>query len=354
MPWIRVDDKAPRHPKFVAAGPVASWLWLCGLAYASEHGTDGFIPADALGVLGVKRAHRYVPILSRLGIWKPTENGWLIHDFHDYQPSRAQVRERRRQTAERVKNWRKRRNLAHGNEPVTTSHAPGGPSRNAPRNTGSNAVSNAAPDPDPIVLSERDLLVRGAGPSAPSLPAHAQKPLAYRGRIDVAWPGRPPVPGSLHAELRLLLGDADQDAADAKLRAWYPTVAESWAGKPIGDDPFRFWRARFREWVGTTVAPLAGRPQGADPKPPSTPAGPWGDTLEAVVMDIGRHAAGTWIVPLRPAAQMSDTNLVLEAPTADHAAFVSKRYLETLTTRARESWGFPDLVVTITTKESNA
>lgn len=87
------------------------------------------------------------------------------------------------------------------------------------------------------------------GADAP--PARA-KPLSYRPRIDVAWPGRPPVPGTLHAEFRDKLG-GDPDEADARLRAWYPEAAAPYADQPIGDDDFRFWRARFAEWVGTTV-----------------------------------------------------------------------------------------------------
>lgn len=83
-------------------------------------------------------------------------------------------------------------------------------------------------------------------------PGPRAKPLSYRPRIDVAWPGRPPVPGSLHAEFRDKLG-GDPDEADAALRAWYPEAAAPYADQPIGDDDFRFWRARFVEWVGSTV-----------------------------------------------------------------------------------------------------
>jgi len=82
------------------------------------------------------------------------------------------------------------------------------------------------------------------------------KPLTYRSRIDVAWPGRPPVPGSLHAEFRDKLG-GDPETADARLNAWYPIAAAPYDGQDIGDDDFRFWRARFREWLGTTVKPVS-------------------------------------------------------------------------------------------------
>lgn len=105
----------------------------------------------------------------------------------------------------------------------------------------------------------RDLRSVGAPADAPAgrpaAPRPAQaKPLAYKPRLDVAWPGRPPVPGSLHAELRDKLG-GDPDQADARLRAWYPTAAAPYDGQPIGDNDFAFWRHRFREWVGSTRQP---------------------------------------------------------------------------------------------------
>jgi hypothetical protein len=80
------------------------------------------------------------------------------------------------------------------------------------------------------------------------------KPLGYRPRIDVAWPGRPPVPGGLHADFIQRLG-GEPTESDATLRAWYPTVAAAWTDKPIGDDDWKFWRLRFVEWVGTTARP---------------------------------------------------------------------------------------------------
>lgn len=96
----------------------------------------------------------------------------------------------------------------------------------------------------------------GGAPDQPhSPPGRRAKPLSYRPRIDVAWPGRPPVPGSLHAEFRDKLG-GDPDEADAALRAWYPEAAAPYENQPIGDDDFAFWRARFREWVGTTRQPV--------------------------------------------------------------------------------------------------
>jgi hypothetical protein len=100
--------------------------------------------------------------------------------------------------------------------------------------------------------SEVDVAQKAVRPS----PLTRTKPLGYRGRTDVAWPGRPPVPGSLHEEFVSKLGGDPEDAR-RRLGEWYPKAAAEYANQPIGDDDFKFWRARFREWVGTTEKPSA-------------------------------------------------------------------------------------------------
>ena len=71
-------------------------------------------------------------------------------------------------------------------------------------------------------------------------------------RTNIAWPGRPPVPGTLHADFRSRLG-GPPDEADRRLVAWYETVSAEYTGQPIGDNDFEFWRARFKDWQGSTV-----------------------------------------------------------------------------------------------------
>jgi uncharacterized protein YdaU (DUF1376 family) len=52
------------------------------------------------------------------------------------------------------------------------------------------------------------------------------------------------VPQALHDELLGRLGTGDE----AALRAWYAETERTWQGRAVGDDCWRFWRARFREW----------------------------------------------------------------------------------------------------------
>lgn len=131
MPWVRVDDHFDEHPKMAAVGPVGWGVWLAGLAYCNRNLTDGFIPfAIAEGIGG--SWHVWEPIaaeqeltntlrqsdqgmrlwsidigsgmhgehittdwvvvqLLHAGLWVEVPGGYRIHDYEDYQPTKAQV-----------------------------------------------------------------------------------------------------------------------------------------------------------------------------------------------------------------------------------------------------------------------
>lgn len=100
MSWVKVDDHMPRHPKFLGLDRdrlVCQGVWLDGMCYASAYLTDGFVPAAALE----KGSERYAERLVVAGLWDRVEGGYRIHDYLDYQPTKAQVTESRRKNAER-------------------------------------------------------------------------------------------------------------------------------------------------------------------------------------------------------------------------------------------------------------
>lgn len=100
MTWARVDENAPLHPKLVRAGFAAVGLWLAGLCHSNRLLSDGFIAKKDLFSLfpsAHKRALKNaVTRLVTVGLWHEIEAGYMIHDFLDYNPSRAEVLERRR------------------------------------------------------------------------------------------------------------------------------------------------------------------------------------------------------------------------------------------------------------------
>lgn len=104
MTWLKVDDGFPSHEKVMALseGPcrgdaIALWTF-CG-CWSSHALREGFVPK------GVVRAYGFHPDaageLVRVGLWVEADGGYRFHDWADYQPSAAQVEERRRAGAER-------------------------------------------------------------------------------------------------------------------------------------------------------------------------------------------------------------------------------------------------------------
>jgi hypothetical protein len=93
MSWAAIDDNAPEHRKLLAVGPVACWLWVCGIAYCNrQKARDGFIPETKISVLyPIPNAKREAEKLVAGGLWERVDGGFLVHDYHDYQPSAEEV-----------------------------------------------------------------------------------------------------------------------------------------------------------------------------------------------------------------------------------------------------------------------
>lgn len=105
MAWFRLDDTFPEHPKVLTAGPEAAWLLVCSIGYANRNLTDGFVPEGALHLFPFRRPSPLVERLVSAGLWEPVPGGWVVHDFLDYQTSRAKVEQVRAQARER---WNRR------------------------------------------------------------------------------------------------------------------------------------------------------------------------------------------------------------------------------------------------------
>jgi hypothetical protein len=120
MTWVRIEDTLPKHPKILAAGPLAAWLHVAGLCYSASQLTDGFIPAAAIRTLvdfhalrddqrtlwvvgeGDIDAQNFAERLVEVGLWEEVakrgrRTGYRIHDYLDFNPSRRDVLERRAQ-----------------------------------------------------------------------------------------------------------------------------------------------------------------------------------------------------------------------------------------------------------------
>jgi hypothetical protein len=110
MTWVQIDDGMADHPKIMSLSHGAFRLQIEGLCFANRNLTDGHVPRLAAH----RHGKRYAAELVAAGVWDAVDGGYMIHDYAEYQPSKAEVLERRAETAERVRNWRrnKRRNAA--------------------------------------------------------------------------------------------------------------------------------------------------------------------------------------------------------------------------------------------------
>lgn len=89
MTWVRIDDVFPEHPKVLALGDdyergVA--LHIRGLCYCARNLTDGHVPARMFREDAEIRTR-----LVEVGMWHEVEGGFVIHDYLDYNPSKAEA-----------------------------------------------------------------------------------------------------------------------------------------------------------------------------------------------------------------------------------------------------------------------
>jgi hypothetical protein len=139
MAWVKLDDGFLDHRKFLNAGPLASYLNVCAIAWSNRNLTDGFIPDVQVPRLinweGVQHVpsddgyeddhsdemtgvdpHRLAWSLVENNLWHRSGSGFQIHDYHVYQPlaekvraARADDKKRKEEERERLRQERQRR-----------------------------------------------------------------------------------------------------------------------------------------------------------------------------------------------------------------------------------------------------
>jgi hypothetical protein len=143
MGWVRISDDFYDHEKFIGVTALGIATWVAGLAHSNRNLTDGFISRRAArGLIGLDHLavntsnfsgrdaepDDGITELVTAGIWHArghdcpdcpdlaSDLEFYIHDFLKYQPSRAEVEEKRAQVRARVT---KHRN-AHRNDVTDT------------------------------------------------------------------------------------------------------------------------------------------------------------------------------------------------------------------------------------------
>jgi hypothetical protein len=97
LPWVRLDTQFPSNPKVLELVAkkqhAAAFAYLCSLAYAGQHGTDGYIPAYALPF--VHATNNIAKQLVDVGLWLAAPAGWSINGWDEFQVSDEASRKRR-------------------------------------------------------------------------------------------------------------------------------------------------------------------------------------------------------------------------------------------------------------------
>lgn len=167
MSWAKLDDRFPDHPKVVGAGGDAAWLHVCALCYAAGQLTDGFIPESVVPRLSDRRnPMRLAAKLIAVGLWEPSEGGYQIHDYLEWNPSAEMVRQKRAEVHETksragklgaAKRWQSPSQV-DGSADGTSDGKPIAPSAIALPLTADSktmAPSRSRPDPVPIPREEK-------------------------------------------------------------------------------------------------------------------------------------------------------------------------------------------------------
>ncbi|WEB41531.1 mucin-2 [Streptomyces yunnanensis] len=315
--WAKLDDGFHSHPKIRKAGNAAVGLFARLLSYAGQHMTNGIVVGAVARDYGTGPQLRKLTAVGLLhehghvcgACAQPDPGDYVVHDFLDANPSRAQVRQARDKDARRKRNERNRDAPRPRNEddsapnrtrtaphPGPEPHPDSGkePQANGGRHTGRLAGVRVDPShPDPCSLPEgreqSPQLPPRTAPAAgvPDFAHQLADRLAHAG-VHVAWG----TDSQDRQALRQLLDRVPvEHLVQHAVRTWNP------------NNPPRTIRYLIKVWAGLPAVP-------AD-APLHPTAG--GTTAPPVLSTGEQRAAQGLALAARLRAQETDTDLLLEA-----------------------------------------
>jgi hypothetical protein len=167
MTWVKLDDAFTDHPKLAPLSNRAFRLHVAALCYCARHLTDGYlsaaqaraldranVAADRASSNGRGHAHGSLPASSVVegqlrdaGLWEADGDGWRIHDYLRYNPSRRQVVGEREAARDRMARLRSspERSPEHGNVRQNFTRSSPSPSRPVPKDKDS-ALARSSPE----------------------------------------------------------------------------------------------------------------------------------------------------------------------------------------------------------------
>lgn len=218
MPWVRFDDQFSIHRKVSGLSDAAFRLHVSAIFWCARNLTDGAVPEEDLDDVcaRVRTPGRFVAELVRRGLWHEpkdicespdcaadgTADGWVIHDYLEFQPSKEKVVRDRKDNAARQKKWRDQQKQRPPRDPED---------RNGVSNEDRNGVSNSAPSrPVPVGGKGRGN-TSGSSDPGPEPPQRCQE--------HTGDPNPPKCGGCADARRSWDTWDAARRRADSKRRS---------------------------------------------------------------------------------------------------------------------------------------
>jgi hypothetical protein len=84
MAYLQIDDRMAEHQKIEALTPAQFMGHFRAMCWSARNRSDGHIPPQLLPSLRITKAWvtRYVDV----GVWDVNGNGWVVHDFLEFNP----------------------------------------------------------------------------------------------------------------------------------------------------------------------------------------------------------------------------------------------------------------------------
>jgi hypothetical protein len=89
MPWVKLDDSFDAHKKARKAGLEALGLHLRALSNAGKE-LDDHVDREWVRERGGPKGEKLAQQLVEARLWETNGDGWIIHDFFDFNPTREE------------------------------------------------------------------------------------------------------------------------------------------------------------------------------------------------------------------------------------------------------------------------
>lgn len=169
MTWVRYDDNVGRHPKVRALDDATYRLWREAIEWCSQNLTDGVVLAHELGLTSIRASGPRARKLVESGLWHAAGaacdskncppsgvDGWVVHDYWDYQRKREDILAERKANRERQRKWMEKARAgkkgSNGSPNGVSDGVPNGspngnpaPPRPAPKEAGAGTLPTSPP-----------------------------------------------------------------------------------------------------------------------------------------------------------------------------------------------------------------